>query len=230
MIAIGSRLCLLVAEVTLVAGSAFAQVPNPGETTPGDATTAPAQNLSKKLNQSNGVIHPKEVEPGHREAGAQNGRFKRGAAARDFRRRSRAAKMSALSRSPAVATTYSAPRPILYSALPLDRAYPASHRRQGRPLAPLIRVSAESSAIAPSAFAVSRPARAAAVMSSPVSPPLAPPQAGRGASGRRTTRTSKRPNRPSPWPMLRNATVSEEDNHARFCSPAFRNRFHWWNG
>jgi hypothetical protein len=38
------------------------------------------------------------------------------------------------------------------------------------------------------------------------------------------------PNRPSPWPMLRNATVSEEDNHARFCSPAFRNRFHWWNG
>jgi hypothetical protein len=43
-------------------------------------------------------------------------------------------------------------------------------------------------------------------------------------------RTSKRRNRPSPWPMLRNATVSEEDNHARFCSPAFRNRFHWWNG
>jgi hypothetical protein len=29
--------------------------------------------------------------------------------------------------------------------------------------------------------------------------------------------------------MLRNATVSEEDNHARFCSPAFRNRFHWWD-
>jgi hypothetical protein len=26
-----------------------------------------------------------------------------------------------------------------------------------------------------------------------------------------------------------NATVSEEDNHARFCSPAFRNRLHWWN-
>jgi hypothetical protein len=43
-------------------------------------------------------------------------------------------------------------------------------------------------------------------------------------------RTSKWPNRPSPWPMLRNATVSEEDNHARFYSPAFRNRFHWWNG
>ena len=43
-------------------------------------------------------------------------------------------------------------------------------------------------------------------------------------------RTSKWPNGPSLWPMLRNATVSEEDNHARFCSPAFRNRFHWWNG
>ena len=35
---------------------------------------------------------------------------------------------------------------------------------------------------------------------------------------------------PHTLPMLRNATVSEEDNHARFCSPAFRNRFHWWNG
>ena len=62
MTAIRSRLCLLVAGVTLVAGSAFAQTTNP-ETTPGDATTAPAQNLSKKLNQSNGVIHPKEVDP-----------------------------------------------------------------------------------------------------------------------------------------------------------------------
>jgi hypothetical protein len=54
----------LVAGVTLVVGSALAQAPNPGETTPGDANpTAPAQNLSKKLNQSNGVIHPKEVDP-----------------------------------------------------------------------------------------------------------------------------------------------------------------------
>jgi hypothetical protein len=42
---------------------AFAQAANP-ETTPGHAEpTAPAQNLSKKLNQSNGVIHPKEVDP-----------------------------------------------------------------------------------------------------------------------------------------------------------------------
>jgi hypothetical protein len=58
--AIGSRLCLLVAGFTLVGDAAFAQAPNP-DTTPGDA--APAQDLSKKLNQSNGVIHPKEVDP-----------------------------------------------------------------------------------------------------------------------------------------------------------------------
>jgi hypothetical protein len=67
---IGSRLCLLVAGVALVAGSSFAQAPNPTpppapldsvqrETKPG----APAQNLSEKLNQSNSVIHPKEVDP-----------------------------------------------------------------------------------------------------------------------------------------------------------------------
>jgi hypothetical protein len=72
---IGSRLCLLVAGVTLVAGAAFAQAPNPApnpaapldpvprETTPGATPTAPAPNLSKELNQSNGIIHPKEVDP-----------------------------------------------------------------------------------------------------------------------------------------------------------------------
>ena len=44
------------------------------------------------------------------------------------------------------------------------------------------------------------------------------------------TQGATMPNRPSSLPMLRNATVSEEeDNHAP-CSPAFRNRFHWWNG
>jgi hypothetical protein len=71
MMEIGSRLCLFVTGVTLVAGSAFAQAPNPtptpaapldsvqSETTPG----VPAQNLSEKLNQSNGVIYPKEVDP-----------------------------------------------------------------------------------------------------------------------------------------------------------------------
>jgi hypothetical protein len=65
MIAIRSRLCLLVAVVAVVTGSAFAQATNPGETTPGDAkpTASPAQNLSEKLNQSSGVIHPKEVDP-----------------------------------------------------------------------------------------------------------------------------------------------------------------------
>ena len=68
---ISSRLFLLVAGVALVAGSSFAQAPNPtplpaapldsvqSESKPG----APAQNLSEKLNQSNGVIDPKEVGP-----------------------------------------------------------------------------------------------------------------------------------------------------------------------
>jgi hypothetical protein len=64
---IGTRLCLLVAGATLVAGAAFAQAAPldsaPRETTPGATPTAPAQNLSKELNQSNGVIHPKEVDP-----------------------------------------------------------------------------------------------------------------------------------------------------------------------
>ena len=76
---IGSRLCLLVAGAALVAGPAFAQAPNPAapldsaprETTPGAEPTAPAQDLSKKLNQSNGVIHPKEVDPAI-EKGAPN--------------------------------------------------------------------------------------------------------------------------------------------------------------
>jgi hypothetical protein len=64
---IGTRLCLLVAGVTLVAGAALAQAPKPTtplDSTPGAAPAAPAQDLSKKLNQSNGVIHPKEVDPG----------------------------------------------------------------------------------------------------------------------------------------------------------------------
>jgi hypothetical protein len=63
---IGTRLCLLVAGATLVAGPAFAQPPNPAaplDSTPGVTPAAPAQDLSKQLNQSNGVIHPKEVDP-----------------------------------------------------------------------------------------------------------------------------------------------------------------------
>jgi hypothetical protein len=65
MTIIGSRLCLFVAGATLVAGSSLAQAPNPPPTpTPPLDSTAPAQSLSEKLNQSNGVIHPKEVDPG----------------------------------------------------------------------------------------------------------------------------------------------------------------------
>ncbi len=73
---IDSRLCMFVAGVTVVAGAALAQAPSPApapsaslnsaprETTPGAKPTAPGQSLSKELNQSNGVIHPKEVDPG----------------------------------------------------------------------------------------------------------------------------------------------------------------------
>jgi hypothetical protein len=67
---IESRLCLLVAGAALIGGAAFAQAPNPApnpaaplDSTPSAEPTAPAQELSKKLNQSNGVIHPKEVDP-----------------------------------------------------------------------------------------------------------------------------------------------------------------------
>ena len=64
MINIGSRLCLLVAGVTIVAGSVFAQVPGKPEPTPAaPLNSAPGENLSEKLNRSNGVIHPKEVDP-----------------------------------------------------------------------------------------------------------------------------------------------------------------------
>jgi len=62
---IGSGLCLLVAGVTLMAGAAFAEAT--GQALNGSAPSAnpsaAGQNLSKELNQSNGVIHPKEVDP-----------------------------------------------------------------------------------------------------------------------------------------------------------------------
>jgi hypothetical protein len=65
---IGPRLCIIVAGVAFVGGAAFAQAtspaPAPNESAPGANPRAPAQNLSKELNQSNGVIHPKEVDPG----------------------------------------------------------------------------------------------------------------------------------------------------------------------
>jgi hypothetical protein len=63
---IGTRLCLLVGGAALVASTAFAQAPNPTpplDSSPGANPIAPTQDLSKKLNQSNGVIHPKEVDP-----------------------------------------------------------------------------------------------------------------------------------------------------------------------
>jgi len=75
MTTIGLRLGLLVAGVALVAGPAFAQTPNPaptpgaaldsapGQDTSGAPPASPAESLSEKLNLSNGVIHPREVDP-----------------------------------------------------------------------------------------------------------------------------------------------------------------------
>jgi hypothetical protein len=59
---INSRLCMIVADVTFVASAAFAQAtsPAPNEITPG---AKPTENMSKELSQSNGIIHPKEVDP-----------------------------------------------------------------------------------------------------------------------------------------------------------------------
>ena len=91
MINIGSRLCLLVAGVTIVAGSVFAQAPGKPEPTPAPPlNSAPGEDLSEKLNRSNGVIHPKEVDPTIEKPAPKTGDPERGAAARDFRRRSRA--------------------------------------------------------------------------------------------------------------------------------------------
>jgi hypothetical protein len=64
-----SRLRLLIASITLVAGSAFAQAPSaptgPLGSAQGETGAKPTagQNLSEKLKQSNGLIHPKEVDP-----------------------------------------------------------------------------------------------------------------------------------------------------------------------
>jgi hypothetical protein len=72
---IGSRFLYLAACATLAGSSALAQTPSPAPTpttpldsvpekiAPGAKPTGPTQNLSDKLNQSNGVIHPKEVDP-----------------------------------------------------------------------------------------------------------------------------------------------------------------------
>ena len=60
---INSRLCIIVAGVTLVAIAAFAQATSPAPKNTVPDANPPAQNLSKELSQSNGVIHPKEVDP-----------------------------------------------------------------------------------------------------------------------------------------------------------------------
>ena len=53
----------MIVAAALVAGSAFAQATSPATKNTPDANP-PAQDLSKELNQSNGIIHPKEVDPG----------------------------------------------------------------------------------------------------------------------------------------------------------------------
>jgi len=60
MTIIGSRLCLYFAVVAFPAGSALAQAQSPPANSP---PPAPGRSLSEKLNRSNGVIHPKEVDP-----------------------------------------------------------------------------------------------------------------------------------------------------------------------
>ncbi len=61
------RLRMLIGGIALIAGSAFAQTPNatqtPSQIASAAEPTAPAENLSDRLNKSNGVIHPKEVDP-----------------------------------------------------------------------------------------------------------------------------------------------------------------------
>ena len=71
---INPRLCLIVAGVSLAAGATFAQTTSPAPspaadqaprvTAPDAKPLAPGENLSKKLSETNGVIHPKEVDPG----------------------------------------------------------------------------------------------------------------------------------------------------------------------
>ena len=61
---IDSRLWLLVAGVALVCHTAFAQAPSPTPNERAPKPIVPGENLSKKLKQTNGVIHPNEVDPG----------------------------------------------------------------------------------------------------------------------------------------------------------------------
>ena len=63
---IDPKLWLLAAGVALVGHAAFAQAPSPtaNERAPRAKPTAPGENLSKKLRETNGIIHPEEVDPG----------------------------------------------------------------------------------------------------------------------------------------------------------------------
>ena len=54
---------MIVAGVTLVASAALAQATSPAPKNTVPDANPPAQNLSKELSQSNGIIHPKEVDP-----------------------------------------------------------------------------------------------------------------------------------------------------------------------
>jgi hypothetical protein len=60
---IGTRLFALAAGATLIAGSAFAETPNPTSAPTAPLEAVPGKNLSEKLSRSNGVIHPKDVDP-----------------------------------------------------------------------------------------------------------------------------------------------------------------------
>jgi hypothetical protein len=70
---INSRLCMLVAGATLVAGAAFAQATSPAPNNTVPDANPPAQNLSKELSRSNGVIHPKDVDPAIQKAAPRTG-------------------------------------------------------------------------------------------------------------------------------------------------------------
>jgi len=60
---IDTRFRMIVAGVMLIAGGAFAQAASPPAKNTVPDANPPAQNLSKELSRSNGVIHPKEVDP-----------------------------------------------------------------------------------------------------------------------------------------------------------------------
>jgi len=71
---IKSRLFLMAAGVSFLTGAAFAEAASPAPSPAADQAPrvaapavkplAPGETLSKKLSETNGVIHPKEVDPG----------------------------------------------------------------------------------------------------------------------------------------------------------------------